>query len=92
MCVCVCVGACVRACVHACVRVCVCVCERELGYYHIKGLCFNHQANWVPRRQKDCPKMIDQIHWEAKQEEAEKMRGLPTCSCHHRYACITYTV
>ena len=46
----------------------------------------------MPRRQKDCPKKIDQIHQEAKQEEVEKMRGLAACSCHQKYACITYVV
>ena len=34
------------------------------------------QANWVPRRENNDPKKIDQIHQEAKQEEAEKMREL----------------
>ena len=34
------------------------------------------QANWVPRRANNNPKKIDQIHQEAKQEEAEKMREL----------------
>ena len=36
----------------------------------------DHQANWVPRRENNNPKKIDQIHQEAKQEEAEKMREL----------------
>ena len=36
----------------------------------------NLQANWVPRRENNNPKKIDQIHEEAKQEEAEKMREL----------------
>ncbi|XP_065890212.1 eukaryotic translation initiation factor 4 gamma 3-like isoform X2 [Dysidea avara] len=33
-------------------------------------------CNWVPRRENNNPKKIDQIHEEAKQEEAEKQRQL----------------
>ena len=34
------------------------------------------QNNWVPRREDNAPKTIEQIHLEAHQEEAQKKANL----------------
>ena len=44
------------------------------------------QNNWVPRREKNNPKTIEQIHREAQEEEQQKQAAIQRASIEQRSA------